>query len=90
MLSEYVGRYFKNDREAFKVLEADYFVATFLICPFHPSISSCNYRYVEEVIDTYTYTTAEGISRVERAKEIEKEEFEKIVNNFIDELLEIC
>ncbi len=90
MLSKYVGRYFKNDREAFKVLETDHFVTTFLICPFHPSFSSCNYRYIEEVIDTYTYTTAEGLSRVERAREIEKEEFEKIVNNFIDELLEIC
>ena len=87
MLTEYIGKYFKNDRGVFKVLDTDHLVTTFLICPFHPSFSSCNYRYIEEVIDTYTYTTAEGLSKIERAREIEKEEFEEVVNNFVKELL---
>ena len=90
MLSEYVGKFFINDREVFKVLDADYFVVTLLICPLHPSLSTSNYRFVEEVIDTYTYTTAEAKRRIESAREIEEDMFVDIVNHFINELLEIC
>lgn len=87
MLTKYIGKFFINDREVFKVVTTDSYTTTFLICPLHPSFSSSNYRFAEEVLDTFIYPSKESLDEIKKAREITKEEFEERVFNFVKELL---